>query len=41
MTTPCRWLPASNRIDMASSFTGLKVLLSWYALETAGRVLLD
>ena len=32
-------LAGFNRIDMASSFMGLKVLLAWYALERAGQAI--
>ena len=28
-----------NRVDMAETFTTLKVLLAWYALEEAGHIL--
>lgn len=36
---PLQMVASFNRIDMAGTFTGLKVLLSWYALEEAGRAL--
>lgn len=37
--SPMEMIATFSRIDMAETFTGLKVLLSWYALETAGRAL--
>ena len=36
---PLQMVASFSRIDMASTFTGLKVLLSWYALEAAGHAL--
>ena len=36
---PLQLIASFNRTDMADTFTGLKVLLSWYALEEAGRAI--